>query len=185
MIFLECLFLSICSICFSIEVCVNFLSLLLTKPLYYICGHVKSVILNCYKNKTVLFFFKMGFIIISFASYTFFYSLMFREMEKGELPNPPQVIAQLCSLFFLFKYPPGHVRERHMLLLSLFLSFISSLFFRGGSLQLLFVFSLCYVLVIYLFPLNSSDFSLFIILSFYSSDQVLSNWGFFLVAQLF
>lgn len=106
-------------------------------------------------------------------------------MEKGELPNPPQVIAQLCSFFFLFKYPQGRVRERHMLLLSLFLSFLSSFFFRGGSPQLLVVFSLCYVLVIYLFPLGSSDFSLFIILSFYSCEKSLSKWGFFLIAQPF
>lgn len=116
-----------------LEFFINLLSLLLTKPFESIFGHVKSVILNCCKNATVLFFFQMGFLLFSFASYTFFYSLMFREMEKGELPNPPQVIAQLCSLFFLFKYPQGRVRERHMLLLSLFLSFLSSFFFRGGS----------------------------------------------------
>ncbi|GER48870.1 tRNA 5-methylaminomethyl-2-thiouridinebiosynthesis bifunctional protein MnmC [Striga asiatica] len=35
-----------------------------------------------------------GFIIISFASYTFFFTLLFREMEEGELPNPPQALPE-------------------------------------------------------------------------------------------
>lgn len=83
------------------------------------------------KIKELIFFLQIGFMITSFGIFIFFYQLMFPEIEKGNLVNPLQVLAQLSSLLFNFRYPFKPVRVRHLLLLCFFFSLTSSLYLQG------------------------------------------------------
>lgn len=80
------------------------------------------------ERQALMFFLKIGFIISSFGLFVWSYKLMFGEVERGNLVNPLQVVAQLASFLFHLKYP---ARVRHLLLLCFFLSLVSSLHLKG------------------------------------------------------
>lgn len=56
---------------------------------------------------------------------------MYPEIEKGNLVNPLQVLAQLSCFFFNFKYPQKPARVRHCIILCFFLCLLSTLYLKG------------------------------------------------------
>lgn len=146
----------------------------------------EAVIFINRRKATIFYLFQIWFCLFSFGLFISCYSLLFPEMERGELPNLPQVLTQLCSFFFLFKYPAERERERHLLLLSIFLCFFSSLYVKveGLSYGILLLVPLLCLIVIYFFFFDS-DLAFFILFSFYCLDVDMSKWGFYLIFQLF
>lgn len=98
-------------------------------------------------------------------------------MEKDNLVNPLQVVAQLCCFLFNFKYDKKPVRVRHLLLLSFSLSIISSIFFQGIDLKIILLVLFLFIILIYFCPLDLAFLFLF---SGYLFDQGLARWGFYL-----
>lgn len=80
------------------------------------------------ERQALMFFLKIGFLLSSFGLFVWSYKLMFGEVERGNLVNPLQVVAQLSCFLFHLKYP---ARVRHLLLLCFFLSLVSSLHLKG------------------------------------------------------
>lgn len=138
------------------------------------------------KKVNLLIFFSIGFIVAFFFAFVWAYETMFPEKEPNVLPNPLQVIAQLsCFYFFFFYNKRGDVRQRHLCLLILFLSIVSSLYLQGIPIPFLFCFFFLYSILILIEPLEKSEKAIFLILSFYCADRHLAKWGFFLVFQQF
>lgn len=54
------------------------------------------------ERQAIFFFLQKGFLITSFGIYIFCYQLMYPEIEKGNLVNPLQVLAQLSCFLFNF-----------------------------------------------------------------------------------
>ena len=54
------------------------------------------------ERQAIFFFLQKGFLITSFGISIFCYQLMYPEIEKGNLVNPLQVIAQLSCFLFNF-----------------------------------------------------------------------------------
>ena len=76
---------------------------------------------------------------------------MFPKIENGNLVNPLQVIAQVSSFLFNFRYPLKPAKVRHLLLLSFFLSLLSSLHLQGIDGGLLSFVMLFFLFVIFFF----------------------------------
>lgn len=105
---------------------------------------------------------------------------MFPEIEKGNLVNPLQVIAQVSCFLFNFRYPVKPARVRHLLLLCFFLSLLSSLHLQGIDGGVLSFVLLFFLIVIFFFPL---DYAHLIVFFGYFLDQALAKWGFYLAFQ--
>ena len=105
---------------------------------------------------------------------------MFPEIEKGNLVNPLQVIAQLSCFLFDFKYPFKPVRVRYLPLLCFFLSLLSSLHLQGIDWEILSLVLFFFLIIIYFFPL---DYANLIIFCGYFLHQGLAKWRFYLAFQ--
>lgn len=127
-------------------------------------------------------FLQEGFLCFTFLLFLFIYKLLFPEMEKDNLVNPLQVVAQLCCFLFFFKYEKKPERVKHLLLLSFSFSITSTLYFLGIDLKIISLVFVLFFLVISFFPF---DFAFFFILVSYSFslDQGLARWGFYLAFQ--
>lgn len=132
------------------------------------------------ERQAIVFILQNGFLITSFGIFILCYKLLFPEIEKGNLVNPLQVIAQLSCFLFNFKYPLKPVRVRHLLLLCFFLSLLSSLHLQGIDWEILSLVLFFFLILIYFFPL---DYANLIIFCGYFLDQELAKWGFFLAFQ--
>lgn len=132
------------------------------------------------ERQAIVFILQKGFLITSFGIYVFCYKLLFPEIEKGNLVNPLQVIAQLSCFLLNFKYPLKPVRVRHVLLLCFFLSLLSSLHLQGIDWEILSLVLFFFLILIYLFPV---DYAHLIIFCGYFLDQGLAKWGFYLAFQ--
>lgn len=132
------------------------------------------------ERQAIFFFLQNGFLITSFGIYIFCYQLMYPEIEKGNLVNPLQVIAQLSCFLFNFKYSLKQVRVRRLLLLCFFLSLLSSLHLQGKDWEILSLVLFFFIIIIILFPL---DYANLIIFFGYFLDQGLAKWGFYLAFQ--
>ena len=88
-----------------------------------------------------LFFVKINFIIASFLFFVLSYHWLYPKIEKGDLVNPLQIIAQLSCFFFYFKFERSDVRERHLILLCFTLSIICTIYLKGIHFGLL-----CYII---------------------------------------
>jgi len=101
------------------------------------------------KRQALIYFLQIGFLITSFGIFIYFYQIMFPEIEKGNLVNPLQVVAQLSCLLFNFRYPFKPVRVRHLLILCFFLSLTSSLYLQGIKWEIISL--LFFVFLIFIF----------------------------------
>lgn len=129
------------------------------------------------EGQAIMFFLQMGFLIASFGLFVWSYKRMFPEIEKGNLVNPLQVLAQVSCLLFHFRYP---ARVRHLLLLCFFLSLLSSLHLKGIDGGVLSFVLLLFLIVIFFLPL---DYAHLIVFFGYFLDQGLAKWGFYLAFQ--
>lgn len=127
-------------------------------------------------RQAIILFLQIGFLLASFGLFVWSYKLMFGEVEKGNLVNPLQVIAQVSVLLF-FRYS---ARVRHLLLLCFFFSLLSSLHFQGIDRGVLSFALLLFLIVIFWIPL---DYAYLIVFWGYFLDQGLAKWGFHLAFQ--
>ena len=132
------------------------------------------------ERQAIVFILQNSFLISSFGIYIWCYQLMFPEIEKGNLVNPLQVIAQLSCFLLNFKYPLKPVRVRRLLLMSLFLSLLSSLHLQGIDWEILSLVLFFFIICIILVPL---DYANLIIFFGYFLDEGLAKWGFYLAFQ--
>ncbi|XP_031375561.1 uncharacterized protein LOC116190023 [Punica granatum] len=127
-------------------------------------------------RQAIIFFLQIGYLLTSFGLFVWAYKLMFVKVEKGNLVNPLQVIAQLAGFLFW----RCSVRVRYLLLLSFFFSLCCSLHFQGIDREVLSFTLLLFLIVIFLIPL---DYAYFIVFLGYFLDQGLAKWGFYLAFQ--
>jgi hypothetical protein len=119
---------------------------------------------------------EIGFICASFGLFVCFYKLIFGVVEKGNLVNPLQVLAQAAGFLFFREARKG----KKLLLLSFFLSICSSLHLKGVDGRFLSLFVLLLFFSVLTMPL---DFSYLVVFLGYFLDQELAKWGFYLAFQ--
>jgi len=129
------------------------------------------------ERQAIVFFLQYCFLITSFGIFIWCYQLMFPEIEKGNLVNPLQVIAQLSCFLF---HPLKPVRVRHLLLMCFFLSLLSSLHLQGKDWEILSLVLFFFIIIIILFPLSYAHLIIFF---GYFLDQGLAKWGFYMAFQ--
>lgn len=134
------------------------------------------------ERQALVFFLQNTFLITSFGIFIFCYRLMFPEIEKENLVNPLQVIAQLSCFLFNFKFPLKPIRVRQLLLMCFFLSLLSSLHLQGKDWEILSLVLFLFIIFLILFPLEL-DFANLLIFLGYFLDQGLAKWGFYLAFQ--
>ena len=132
------------------------------------------------EGQAIMFFLQIGFILASFFLFVWSYKWMFPEIERENLVNPLQVVAQLASFLFHRRYPVNPARVRHLLLLCFFLSLLSSLHLKGIDGGVLSFVLLLFLIVIFFLPL---DYAHLIVFLGYFLDQGLAKWGFYLAFQ--
>lgn len=139
-------------------------------------------------KESIDFFQKVCYIFACFCyfiySYKYFHTLPDNVVEesKKDLVNPLQVVAQLSSFFFNYKYKRSDVRERQLLLLCFVFCVISTLYII--KVKHLFV---CFMISIFCFVVynRNIDYVPLAVLLFYTLDDSLAKWGFFLLFQQF
>lgn len=126
---------------------------------------------RAFTRQAIFFFFQNCFL------YIFCYKLMYPEIEKGNLVNPLQVIAQLSCFLFYFKYSFKQVRVRRLLHLCFFLSLLSSLHLQGKDWEILSLVMFLFIIINIFFPLDYAN--LIIFFGYFR----LAKWGFYLAFQ--